>query len=286
MEIKFMEELKKFIVPLTNEEKSQLEENIKVEGCRDPLIVWKSPKGENVLIDGHNRYQICQKHNIPFEVVYKEFESTEEVKTWMIDNQLGRRNLNPDQLSFYRGLKYERVKQKKGGYDKVLSKGQNGLSTSKRLADAFNVSEKTIKRDAKFSQGLQLIATSNPDLKNAILIGKAKVKKADIQLLADYSDKKGLSFKNEADLFNKVKKLRKKKEKEEQQQEQLEQEAKLQEAQDILKAQEPVFNTKEDRIYRIKADIISAVNRAINKKEKTAIKDLNTLTKKLEKELF
>ncbi len=89
------EEFKALIPPLSREEYKQLEENCVKEGIRDPLVVWKLP-GNEILIDGHNRWEISAKHaGIRFNVVYREFENREAVKEWIIKNQLGRRNIPP-----------------------------------------------------------------------------------------------------------------------------------------------------------------------------------------------
>ena len=195
--------LRDLIIPLSTEEFAQLESNILAEGCREALILWDNGN-ELILVDGHNRHKICQKHGIPYETKTLPFETREEVAVWMLNNQLGRRNLNPDQLSYYRGLKYLSAKNIKGGYVNVKSKGQNELSTAERLAGEFKVSESTIKRDAKYAEGLELIAKSNPNLKNDILTGNAKFKKRDLALLAQAQDEKLRSFKNAADLYNKL----------------------------------------------------------------------------------
>ncbi len=76
------------IPALKEDEFKQLEENILKEGIREKLTVWN-----NTIIDGHNRYAIATKHNIPFEIHEKQFESENDAKIWMIDNQKGRRNL-------------------------------------------------------------------------------------------------------------------------------------------------------------------------------------------------
>lgn len=81
-------EFQSLIPPLTFEEKEMLEESILSEGCRDAIVVWN-----DTIIDGHNRYEICKKHGIPFETVNREFESRNEVIEWIIKNQFGRRNL-------------------------------------------------------------------------------------------------------------------------------------------------------------------------------------------------
>lgn len=88
------EEFKNLIQPLTEDEFKWLEESIIKEGCRDKLVLWG-----NTLIDGHNRYSICQKHGIPFETMQKNFASRDDVMLWMMKNQLARRNLNDFQRS-------------------------------------------------------------------------------------------------------------------------------------------------------------------------------------------
>ena len=81
-------EFQSLIPPLTYEEKKMLEESILSEGCRDAIVLWG-----DTIIDGHNRYEICNKHGIPFETVNREFENRNEVIEWIIKNQFGRRNL-------------------------------------------------------------------------------------------------------------------------------------------------------------------------------------------------
>lgn len=82
-------EFKKLIPPLIEEDYKRLEESLLKEGCRDALILWG-----DTLIDGHNRYQICTKHNIPFKTTTKDFADRNEAMLWMIDNQLARRNVS------------------------------------------------------------------------------------------------------------------------------------------------------------------------------------------------
>jgi len=91
--MKIDEEFKNLIPPLKEDELKQLEENILIDGVRDSLVVWDSPDGNRYLIDGHNRWNIIQKHNLAYNVRRIEFDSREEVLLWIIDNQLGKRNL-------------------------------------------------------------------------------------------------------------------------------------------------------------------------------------------------
>ncbi len=96
MNITVNEELKAYIDPLTPEEHAALERSILAEGCRDALVLWG-----DVLVDGHNRYGICQKHGLPFQTVQNtRFQSMEDVHLWMIDQHLGRRSVS----DFQRGV--------------------------------------------------------------------------------------------------------------------------------------------------------------------------------------
>ena len=81
-------EFQKLIHPLVKEELNELEAGIKKNGCLDPIKVWKG-----YIVDGHHRHQICEKHGISFEVLDMNFDDEWAVKLWMVNNQLGRRNL-------------------------------------------------------------------------------------------------------------------------------------------------------------------------------------------------
>ena len=88
-------EFKNLIPPLSAEERANLEDSIINEGCRDALVLWG-----DTLIDGHNRYEICTAHNIPYNTLQRDFKSRDEVILWIIKNQKARRNLT----AFSRGM--------------------------------------------------------------------------------------------------------------------------------------------------------------------------------------
>lgn len=96
MNIIVNDDLKAYIDPLTADEYEALERSILTEGCRDALVLW-----DQVLVDGHNRYAICQAHGLPFQTVQSsQFKSMEDVHLWMIDQHLGRRSVS----DFQRGV--------------------------------------------------------------------------------------------------------------------------------------------------------------------------------------
>lgn len=172
------DEFKNLIPPLAIDEFEKLKDNILAEGCRDALIVWKD-KEEYVLIDGHNRYQICTENSIDFRVEVKEFEGAEAVNDWMVNNQLGKRNVSEETKSYLRGLQYNREKGKVGGTGANQYSEQKGQSvpTAQRLAEQHKVSEKTIKRDEKFAIAIDKISNDNKQIKWDILNKKINIPK-------------------------------------------------------------------------------------------------------------
>jgi hypothetical protein len=96
LNITINEELRSFIDPLTANEHAALERSLLAEGCRDALVLWG-----DVLIDGHNRYEICTRHGIEFHTVQNtNFDSLDDVMLWVIDNHLARRSVS----DFQRGV--------------------------------------------------------------------------------------------------------------------------------------------------------------------------------------
>lgn len=166
-------EFKSNIPPLSDEEFAQLEKNILADGCRDPLVLWGQ-----LLVDGHNRYAICTKHGLPFNIVQKEFASRDEALDWTDANQLGRRNLTPDQRSIIRGRRYNRTKKAQGGDRKSveISKSQNAtlIDTAADLGKAHGVHRATIIRDGKRADAIERLAVTAPEQAKAVLDGKKR----------------------------------------------------------------------------------------------------------------
>lgn len=83
-------EFQSLIPPLSDDEYERLEKSILSEGVRNPIITWNG-----TIIDGHNRYHICEEHGIKCPQRERDFPSREAAKIWIIENQFGRRNLSP-----------------------------------------------------------------------------------------------------------------------------------------------------------------------------------------------
>jgi len=129
MNIFVNEELKAYIDPLTPDEYEALERSILAEGCRDALVLWG-----DVLVDGHNRYAICQKHGLPFQTVQSNlFQSLEDVHLWMIDQHLGRRSVSDFQRGVLALRKREIVAERRARF----------LASSSQAAGATDVEAST-----------------------------------------------------------------------------------------------------------------------------------------------
>jgi hypothetical protein len=154
-----------------------------------PLILWNG-----ILIDGHNRYEISQKHGIPFNTINKEFDSRDDVLIWIVSTQIARRNLSPIQLSFFRGLHYNAAKRlvsNEGGRNQHSGNGnevdrQSGgqPKTAHRLAEQYNVSSRTIERDARVAEAISAIGEASPEAKINILSGASGISRRYLQELA------------------------------------------------------------------------------------------------------
>ena len=162
------QEFKALIPPLSPEERAQLEANLLADGCRDPLVVWvaREPDQERdiaaqyILVDGHNRHEICTKHDIGFDVVQMEFADREAAMDWIDANQLGRRNLHPNNFTLLLGRRYNRAKKAQGSNNQhVQAKSEKDQfepfqNTAEKLAVEHGVSPATVKRAGQYSEAL------------------------------------------------------------------------------------------------------------------------------------
>ena len=181
--LKIDPEFQSQIPPLTNDEFKQLEENILKEGkLLSPLIVWN-----NTLVDGHNRYAILQKHpEIYFSTMPLRFENREEAIAWICWNQLGRRNLSPEQKRYLLGKQYEAEKKaakifrgnqytlaKKSGGDHG-DNHHSGKKTCDRIAEENGVSRASVLRASHYTRGIDIADNLSPGIKQKVFSGEVK----------------------------------------------------------------------------------------------------------------
>ena len=75
-----------------------LEADIVARGCLDAIKTWNG-----LIVDGHNRFEICERLGKSYRVEALSFGTRDEAKAWMIAHQLGRRNLPENVIAYYRG---------------------------------------------------------------------------------------------------------------------------------------------------------------------------------------
>lgn len=149
-ELKIDPELEQLIPPLAPDECRALEESILREGIREPLVVWRRKGCRDVLVDGHNRYRIAKKHDLPFKVSALTFSTKQDVKLWMWQEQSARRNWS--QFSKVEALirilepelREEAQRHQKRG--KPLPPGDEKVRTDQRIAEMSGCSEATVQR--------------------------------------------------------------------------------------------------------------------------------------------
>ncbi len=100
--LKIKEEFKSLIFKLKDSEYKELEKSCLEYGIRDAIVTW-----QGFIIDGHNRYEIAQKHNLDYKTIEMQFDNDDLVMLWMIHNQKSRRNLN----DYQKGLLSQKQKE-------------------------------------------------------------------------------------------------------------------------------------------------------------------------------
>jgi hypothetical protein len=140
------EEFLSLIPAMSTDENRGLEASLLSEGPRDPLIeaVLDSDDGpEKYLADGHSRYPLLKKHGLPYRIIRMHFKSREEVKTWIINNQIiNRRNLTEGQRAYLIGTRYEMEKKPHGGDrkgEKSSDQNEHLKKTADRVGELFGV---------------------------------------------------------------------------------------------------------------------------------------------------
>lgn len=175
-------ELQQLLPAVPAEQITQLEAKLLAEGCQESFVVWAET---NILLDGHHRYRLCQKHGLSYNTRSVSLADMDAAKLWMIEHQDTRRNWTPEQRSYYRGMQYT-LRKKQGSRTDLTSHQKDEKSdTATRLAAEHHVGKATIERDAKFAKAVDTVATViGKEARQALLNGTAKVTRAEVQQLA------------------------------------------------------------------------------------------------------
>ncbi len=181
--------LKALLPPLTKEERTQLEANIVADGrVTDTILYWHDGK-ENKVADGMHRFEIARRLGIPYKTEPIEIGDTyEDVELWILNRQLGRRNLlSPQAIRKVRGELYNKLKRKDGGHGDQRSGGQivPPKPAAETVADVAGVDPKTIKRDGARVEALK---KCSPAVQKGVNSEAFKASDADIQTLSKLNE--------------------------------------------------------------------------------------------------
>lgn len=187
MELNIDYEFENKIPPLSSEEWMRLEDSILTEGrLISPIVVWNG-----IIVDGHNRYRIIRDNpHIEYSVYEKAFSDRNEAIAWICRNQLGRRNLTPEQKKYLIGKQYEAEKQSVGGdrkSEEAKSMYQNDTSvenTGERIARQNNISRISVLRAEGFAKAVDLADEAVPGIRDEILSGAINAADAEIMKIA------------------------------------------------------------------------------------------------------
>ena len=187
-ELKIDPELKGLLPPLTDEEYKQLEKNIVDNGFdrNFPIMEW-----HGYIADGHNRYSICKKHNIDPVIGTLAYDTKEEVMEWMLDIQLGRRNLSPIQRIAV-AEKYRPIYEKQALINKQVAMQEARKNNDKNKSEQFSQNSSTTVNNNKidvrskfaktagvstdtYSKGKKILDSDNEELKQEVLSGEKSI---------------------------------------------------------------------------------------------------------------
>lgn len=195
IKLKIDPEFKALIPKLKKAELLQLESNLMTDGCREPIITWNG-----IIVDGHNRYELCHRHGIPFRIQEMEFDCREAVIAWICSNQLGRRNISEETRKYLIGVQYntEKIaasKRNARGVNQYTAEDKFGSidepdvagirhKTAERIAEENHISHATVQKYSNYSRALDEIAKHEPKLVAKIMSGNYKISHKNVIELA------------------------------------------------------------------------------------------------------
>ena len=196
--LKTDDDFKRLIPPLKEKERMQLEESIIRNGCREPICIWNG-----TILDGHNRYEICTRNQIPFYIKRIFLRNREEAIVWICANQLGRRNITEEMRRYLIGKRYETEKIL-GAHNAVSANrytrkeirtdhspepfGVTTRQTKERLGEEYHISHHTVSYYGQYSRALDILWRVVPEFTQKILSGEVKISHRNIVGISQFSE--------------------------------------------------------------------------------------------------
>ena len=202
-------EFRDLIRPLMKDEYRRLEASILSEGCREPITVWKS-----VIVDGHNRYEICSRLGIPFRTQERHFDNREEAIIWICANQLGRQNISDETRRYLIGKRYKAEKviasrRNYNGWNQYRKREefsdlpyevfdpdapQQKIRTSQRIGEEYHLAHGTVEKYGTYSKAIDAIARKDHTILPRILSGRYKISHDNVVALSQMTPQEVRKF--------------------------------------------------------------------------------------------
>ncbi len=161
------------------EEVKILEQSIKQDGQREPIIVWKQT---GYILDGHNRFEVLRKLKRKPKAKSLSFADEQAAELWIMETQLGRRNMHPNYYDYYLGKRYEAENKGHGG-NRSIRQNDGLKETAERLAKETGKAPRTVERNANFAAGVDKLEAAMPGMSKRILNGATAATKGIISML-------------------------------------------------------------------------------------------------------
>ena len=178
-QIKIDPEFRDLLSPLARDEREQLRQNLLRDGCLDALIVWND---EWILLDGHNRKEICDELLLPYRIERLCFPDRKTALAWALAHQRGRRGGWKHEQRYLRGKQAIAEARPTGRKKNGRQNGTHSAppeKTAVSIARRSAVSPRTVERDKTWAKALdRLTAAGGSLVKRDLLKGSVKMSPA------------------------------------------------------------------------------------------------------------
>ena len=178
-----------------------LEQSIRSEGCKEPITVWFT-----TILDGHKRYEICQKYDIPFQTRTIYCRNRQEAMLWICREQLAGHRINDSYKRYLIGkrvlLEQILAAHNAAGTDQNMDKKHRVLRTfsekeelydtslvrtREKLGAEYHLNQLTVARYADFARSIDRICAYKPDIAVDILSERIRITHKNVSLIGELS---------------------------------------------------------------------------------------------------
>lgn len=160
-----------------------LAEDIVDHGCTAPVEVW-----ENYIIDGHLRYEICRKWEVPFQIKTLSFRNENEALSYLCEQQLKRDDLTREYQRYLLGRQFradmeiatcrymeEHPEQELNSHGQVSQKYVRKYDVAEKVGAKHNLCSTTIIKYDIYARSLDGIRSLESEVALKILSGELRV---------------------------------------------------------------------------------------------------------------